>query len=145
MAGSRTGHQFTPLCNLMVLTGGMRDQGRLHNEVYILNLDDGVWTKPDVQCEPPNKNAPNANERLRPGVTKEGAPTPRTGAMYVCMYVCMWVCMYMCYTAYGCDMCMYVSMYVCMYVCVYVCMYVCMYVCVHMCYTAYECDMCMHV
>jgi hypothetical protein len=79
LAGSRTGHQFTPLCNLMVLTCGMRDQGRLHNDVYLLNLDDGVWSKPPVQSSPPQRKAANANERLRDGVTPDGLPTPRTG------------------------------------------------------------------
>jgi hypothetical protein len=63
----------------MVLTCGMRDQGRLHNDVYLLNLDDGVWSKPPVQSSPPEKKAANANERLRAGVTPDGMPTPRTG------------------------------------------------------------------
>ena len=27
----------------------MRDLGKIHNDVYVLNLDTGVWSRPDVE------------------------------------------------------------------------------------------------
>jgi hypothetical protein len=77
--GARLGHQFTPFGNFMVLTGGMRDQGIVHNDVYVLNLDTGVWSRPEVASEVPVLHAANANERIRPGCCDDGKPTPRTG------------------------------------------------------------------
>ena len=102
--GCRVGHSFTRHHNLMVLTGGMRDRGILQNDIYVppyppgrrarasgraggaealraqvLNLDDGVWSKPACKTTPEDSAAVAASARPCKGMTPAGGPTARTG------------------------------------------------------------------
>jgi len=77
--GLRIGHCFTRTRNFMVLSGGSRDMGALQNEVYVLELFSGEWTKPVVRLTPPRPDAVHASARTLEGTTPEGLPTKRTG------------------------------------------------------------------
>jgi hypothetical protein len=61
--GCRVGHCFARMRNFMVLTGGIRDMGIFQNQVYVLNLFTGEWSKPVIRLTPPRPDALHASAR----------------------------------------------------------------------------------